>query len=132
MQCFPIPNNGESTMYKRKKNTYEHRWVMEQIVGRPLRTEEHVHHRNEVKNDNDPNNLQLCPTPRDHAKEHAYDEDTLIHRLIRYNDVFGVWPRMKDCKYHSQMPSASTYVRMFGSWRKAIAKAQLYIEEVRV
>jgi hypothetical protein len=47
----------------------EHRVVCEQRMGRPLRSEEHVHHINGIKDDNAPENLVVL-TARDHQLAH--------------------------------------------------------------
>lgn len=49
---------------------YEHILVAEKQAGRPLRDDELVHHKNEKKTDNRPDNLVII-TVSQHAREHA-------------------------------------------------------------
>jgi len=68
-----ISRKGYITLYApghpntdRTGQIFEHRLVMSQILGRPLRGEERVHHRNGIKTDNRPENLLVFSTDWHH------------------------------------------------------------------
>lgn len=62
----------------------EHRWVMEQMLRRPLEPDEEVHHRNRIRDDNDPSNLELWCTPQPRG---GRVEDLVAFYVGRYPDV---------------------------------------------
>jgi hypothetical protein len=53
---------------KKHGRILEHRLVMEGILGRYLRPEEVVHHKNGCKLDNRPENLELCASNGEHLR----------------------------------------------------------------
>ncbi len=63
------PLNPYIRCMKEGKFVYEHRWIMEQKIGRKLRRNEHVHHINGNPKDNRIENLEILSNS-DHAKTH--------------------------------------------------------------
>lgn len=68
--------NGYIILNTSEGEKYEHRVVMEEITGRPLRPEEEVHHRNHVRDDNRPENLQLMANHAEHMAAHRRSKDS--------------------------------------------------------
>lgn len=65
----------------------EHRWVMETMLGRALRTGENVHHKNGVRHDNRPVNLELWHKPQTPGQR----VDDIVAWIIRdYPDELAV------------------------------------------
>ena len=58
----------------------EHRLVIEEIIDRPLKSNEVIHHLNMVKTDNNPKNLLLC-SQSEHGK---------IHNWMRKNNIKAI------------------------------------------
>lgn len=61
----------------------EHRYVMECQLGRPLWPDEEVHHKNRIRDDNDPSNLELWATPQPRGGRVA---DLVAFYVERYPD----------------------------------------------
>jgi hypothetical protein len=62
----------------------EHRWVMECQLGRPLWPDEEVHHKNRIRDDNDPANLELWCTPQPRG---GRAEDLVAFYVERYPEL---------------------------------------------
>lgn len=54
-----LNKDGYRRVQRDGRGVFEHRYVMEQLLGRPLFDDETVHHKNGVRDDNRPENLEL-------------------------------------------------------------------------
>lgn len=60
---------GTGSGYVKRRGVHEHRRVAEEMLGRPLKPEEIVHHKDGDKSNNRPENLEVM-TQSEHIREH--------------------------------------------------------------
>ena len=77
--CVP----GHANAITRSGTIFEHRHIMSEMLGRPLLPGENVHHKNGVRDDNRPENLELWVTsqPKGQSPEDLLEwADEIIRR----------------------------------------------------
>lgn len=81
-----IDENG----YRRfsDSNKLIHRYVVEKKIGRKLRKEEIVHHKNRNKLDNSPDNLEVFANQEEHEKHHR-ETDFMFKLKEKYLEDLG-------------------------------------------
>lgn len=70
---YVLVKSDENSVYSTR--TLEHRIIMEKHLGRRLKGKEIIHHKNEIKDDNKPENLQLT-TRKYHSEIHHLERDS--------------------------------------------------------
>jgi hypothetical protein len=75
-----LGKSGYRTITVSGRSMPEHRWVMEQMLGRPMHPFETPHHKNGIRHDNRPENLELWTKPQP-AGQRAED---LVEWVVRF------------------------------------------------
>jgi HNH endonuclease len=86
---YCLDKHGYKILTAGRKNGYcqpEHRAVMEKMIGRKLTKQETVHHKNGIRHDNRPENLELWSSR--HGRGQRVD-DQVSHHLAAIPGVFS-------------------------------------------
>ena len=92
--------DGYMWIYRNNKRIFEHRAVMEGLIGRSLTKYEVVHHKNGIRTDNNPENLVLM-TRRQHSSMHRRMQGCKMKDFIC--EYCGEKFSIKESRYRSKI-----------------------------
>lgn len=75
-------DTGEGKSYRKLFGRHEHRVVAEQMLGRPLKKREVVHHIDGNKRNNAPENLMVFKNQKEHAAWHCTHDNFLNRKEV--------------------------------------------------
>jgi hypothetical protein len=74
--------NIKSSTYKKRNGRHQHRTIAEKFLKRKLKRKEVVHHIDENKHNNSPENLAVLPNQKIHALVHFNNYDFEKYKLL--------------------------------------------------
>lgn len=103
----------------KRKSKPEHRMIMEKIIGRDLRPEETIHHKNGIRSDNRPENLELWASRHKPGQRVSdlveYSEQILalyapekLNNPIQKNCIQDLWNKTYSTILETQIAAAGT------------------------
>lgn len=99
-----IHHSGYRVVRVDGKAVQEHRYIMEKIMGRPLKSDENVHHKNGQRAFNDPSNLEIWNTRQPKGQRVVDKIDFVIEMAKQYPEVL----RARGFKFVALESQAST------------------------